>query len=101
METNLVFFRVVNQKHLSSLAMGDDLQTIVPEHSVLHPSLADIVNLQLEGKKMRVARVVCSPNQVIAGSDGIYQAKKEISAPEGYIPLEEALIRYSGINLDA
>lgn len=107
----LTLFRFIAEEKLDLESVTQDARQVVPTFSVLYGDLTQMLKKMErfdfeDGKQHKwwIARVECSPEQLVAQQQGryqtresIYQARESIIVPDGYIPLEEALLRYSGI----
>ena len=96
----LTLFYAVPEENLCRIT--DGIKQFVPHFSVLKDLVSligvlDRADAEVQNqRKWWIARVDCSPEQVVE-LEGSYRPINPIAAPEGYIPLEDALIRYSGI----
>ena len=104
----LKLFRAVSEEDFNLELITDNARQVVPALSVLYSDLVQLLksldNFDSAGPikhKWWIARVECSTEQAEYQSQGLYQAKQPILVPDGYIPLEDALIRYSGITQNA
>ena len=104
----LTLYSCVAEKDLKMKSITLGAVQVVPAFALLHGDLGLLIGLlydedfaKQKQDKWWVARVKCSPEQVVPQPYEWYEAREDIIVPDGYIPLEDALIRYSGIAQNA